>query len=71
MIQIVRNVYMDELRPAGIVFYQDSKDEVKDACSFLWGRDCKFYNVYVNGHPVDIKSGELGEIQKQMEKYYE
>lgn len=69
MIQIIRNVYISKSKPAGLCFLDDGEDAIKKACGFLWGKDCKFYNVYVNGHPVDVKTGEVGEIKKQMEKF--
>jgi len=62
---------MDELRPAGLVFMEDSLDEISKACGFLWGRDYNFYDVYVNGHPVNISSSDLGEIKKQILEHYE
>lgn len=70
MIQIVRKIRMDDIRPAGLVFIENSAEEVKNACSFLWGRDISCYEVYVNGFVANISSAELGEIEKEINKYY-
>lgn len=62
------SVDRENVIPAGEVFYFNGKNEVKEACNFMWGRDIKSYLIFRNGFDVKLDS-ELSVLEERLNLY--
>ena len=60
---------LENVLPAGEHWVFDGKSEVRDCCTFLWGRDRTCYLVFRNGFNVSMKSGDLSNVEKELNRY--